>query len=140
MQAELAARQNEVPVGAVLVDADNHLLASAYNQPIHCQDPSAHAEICCLRQAAQQLNNYRLPGCTLYVTLEPCAMCAGALIQARIKRLVYGAKEPRSGAIDSVFQILSPTTPLNHRIIVTSGILSDASARLLQQFFRQRRK
>jgi len=138
LQAKKALEVDEVPIGAILVQ-DNQFIAGSYNQPISTHDPSAHAEICCLRQAGQKLNNYRFPGTTMYVTLEPCAMCAGALIQARISRLVFAAYEPRSGAVESVFQILN-NTKLNHRIEVFSGALQEQSAQMLQDFFRQKRK
>jgi len=137
-QANLAQQQDEVPIGAVLVK-DNKLIASGFNQPISSTDPTAHAEIICLRNAAQQLGNYRLPNTTLYVTLEPCAMCAGAIIQARIARVVYAANEPRSGAIKSVFQLFDNQT-LNHRVDVSSGILAEESAQILKQFFKLKRK
>ncbi|MBF0265503.1 MAG: tRNA adenosine(34) deaminase TadA [Gammaproteobacteria bacterium] len=137
MQAKKASEVDEVPIGAVLVK-DNELLAASYNQPIKTHDPSAHAEIACLRAAGQQLSNYRFPGTTMYVTLEPCAMCAGALIQARVSRLVFAAHEPRSGAVESVFQILN-NSQLNHQIDVVSGIYAEQSAQLLQNFFRAKR-
>jgi tRNA(adenine34) deaminase len=137
-QANLAHEQDEVPIGAVLVK-DNKLVASGFNQPISSTDPTAHAEIICLRNAAQELNNYRLPNTTLYVTLEPCAMCAGAIIQARISRVVYAAYEPKSGAIKSVFQLFDNPT-LNHRVNVSSGILAEESALILKQFFKNKRK
>jgi len=137
-QAILAQQQDEVPIGAILVQ-DNKRIASGFNQPISSVDPTAHAEIICLRNAAQELNNYRLPNTTLYVTLEPCAMCAGAIIQARISRVVYAASEPRSGAIKSVFQLLNNPI-LNHRAEVSSGILEEQSAKLLKQFFKKKRQ
>jgi len=138
LQAQQAEKQGEVPIGAVLVK-DNQLLAASFNQPISLHDPSAHAEILCLRQAALQQKNYRLPQTTLYVSLEPCAMCAGALIQARVSRLVYAASEPRSGAVSSVFNLLQNPT-LNHRIEVSNGLMAEESACLLQNFFKARRK
>lgn len=137
-QAKLAEKQDEVPIGAVLVK-DNKIIASGFNQPIGHIDPTAHAEIICLRNAALSLNNYRLPNTTLYVSLEPCAMCAGAIIQARITHVVYAASEPRSGAIKSVFQLFD-NPALNHSVDVTSGILAEESASLLKQFFKNRRK
>jgi len=136
-QAELAQAQGEVPVGAVLVGPDG-LIAQSFNQPIRRKDPTAHAEINCLRDAGQILNNYRLPGTTLYVTLEPCAMCAGAMIQARLSRLVYAAPEHRSGAIDTVMQILNHPA-LNHHVEVRSGLMAEHSAQLLRDFFKARR-
>jgi tRNA(adenine34) deaminase len=137
-QAQLAAEQGEVPVGAVLVDEDNQLLASGHNQPISSHDPTAHAEIVTLRRAAEHLNNYRLINSTLYVTLEPCVMCVGAMIHARVKRLVYGAVEYKTGAIESACQLLQ-TTRFNHSIEVSSGVLQQECAAILSDFFAQRR-
>jgi tRNA(adenine34) deaminase len=137
-QARVAADSGEVPVGAVLVDAAGELLALGHNQPISAQDPSAHAEIVALRAAARKLGNYRLPGTTLYVTLEPCTMCVGALVHARVKRLVYAATEPRAGAIESA-QRLFETGDYNHRPEIESGLLADESAALLSTFFKARR-
>jgi tRNA(adenine34) deaminase len=130
---------NEVPVGAVLVDADGELLAAGHNQPISACDPSAHAEIVTLRQAALKLDNYRLPDTTLYVTLEPCTMCVGALVHARVKRLVYAASEPRSGAIESA-QRLFETGEYNHRPEIEGGLLAVESSELLTAFFKARRR
>ena len=138
-QARIAASMNEVPVGAVLVDADGELLAAGHNQPISACDPSAHAEIVTLRQAALKLNNYRLPDTTLYVTLEPCTMCVGALVHARVKRLVYAAREPRSGAIESA-QRLFETGEYNHRPEIEGGLLAAESSALLTAFFKARRR
>lgn len=135
--AEQAALKGEVPVGAVLV-LNNQLIAEGWNQPISQNDPTAHAEIIALRHGAQQLNNYRLMNTTLYVTLEPCAMCAGALMNARVQRVVYGAKDPRAGAAGSVFSILQ-SSQLNHRIICESGILEQECGDILRQFFRDKR-
>lgn len=137
-QARIAASMNEVPVGAVLVDADGQLLAVGHNQPISACDPSAHAEIVTLRQAALKLENYRLPGTTLYVTLEPCTMCVGALVHARVKRLVYAASEPRSGAIESAQQLFE-TGEYNHRPEIGGGLLAAESSALLTAFFKARR-
>lgn len=137
-QAQLAAEQGEVPVGAVLVDADNQLLACAHNQPISASDPTAHAEVVALRDAAKKLNNYRLVNSTLYVTLEPCVMCVGAMVHARVKRLVYGAVEYKTGAIESACQLLQ-TTRFNHTIEVSSGVLQERCAAILSDFFAQRR-
>jgi tRNA(adenine34) deaminase len=137
-QARIAAGMNEVPVGAVLVDADGQLLAAGHNQPISACDPSAHAEIVTLRQAALKLNNYRLPDTTLYVTLEPCTMCVGALVHARVRRLVYAASEPRSGAIESA-QRLFETGEYNHRPEIQGGLLATESSELLTAFFKARR-
>lgn len=136
-QAQLAADNGEVPVGAVLVK-DGELIASGFNQPITSCDPSAHAEIVVLRVAAKQLANYRLPGTTLYVTIEPCTMCVGALVHARIERLVFGAPEPRAGAVVSSSQLLEGGQ-FNHRIEVDGGVLAEQCASVMQQFFRSRR-
>ncbi len=136
--AEAAARAGEVPVGAVLVDEQGTVLAEAGNGPIASHDPTAHAEILALRAAAARLGNYRLPGTTLYVTLEPCTMCAGAMVHARVARVVYGAADPRTGACGSVFDITG-SPALNHRVAVTAGVLADASAALLRGFFAERR-
>ena len=138
-QARIAAELGEVPVGAVLVDADGCLLAAGHNQPISSCDPSAHAEITTLRAAALKLNNYRLPNTTLYVTLEPCTMCVGALVHARIKRLVYAASEPRSGAIESAQQLFE-TGDYNHRPEIEGGLLAAESSALLTAFFKARRR
>jgi len=136
--AQRAAEAGEVPVGAVLVDSDGTVLAEAGNAPIGLHDPTAHAEIRALRAAAQARANYRLPGTTLYVTLEPCPMCTGALVHARVQRLVYAASDPRTGACGSVFDIAA-NAALNHRIDVVSGVGADQSARLLKSFFAERR-
>ena len=132
-----ARSEGEVPVGAVLV-MDDDCIGEGWNRSISTHDPTAHAEIEALRAAAARLENYRLPGAALYVTLEPCAMCAGAIILARIKRLVYAAADPRAGAAGSVFNILQ-STQLNHRVELVSGILEQEAATLLQTFFRERR-
>jgi len=137
-QARRAAEVGEVPVGAMLVDEAGELIAAGHNQPISTNDPSAHAEIVTLRAAAQKLGNYRLPGCTLYVTLEPCTMCVGALVHARIKRLVYGATEPKSGAIESA-QRLFETGQYNHQPEVEGGLLAEECTQLLSRFFEARR-
>lgn len=136
-EAMNAANMGEVPVGAVLVGADG-LLGAAGNSPIRMSDPTAHAEILALRQASSSRQNYRLPGTTLYVTLEPCIMCMGALIQARIGRLVYGATDAKTGAASSVYTIGSDGR-LNHNIEICSGILADRCGELLRTFFRNRR-
>ena len=135
--ARKAAAAGEVPVGAVLVK-DGQVIAAAHNSPIGQHDPSAHAEIRVLRQAGQRLGNYRLPDTTLYVTLEPCPMCAGALVHARVERLVYGAPDLRAGAAGTVFDI-ARSPALNHRLEVEGGVGGDAAAALLQEFFRARR-
>lgn len=133
-QAEAAG---EVPVGAVVVSA-GAIVGRGSNRPIARHDPTAHAEIEALRAAGAALGNYRLPGCTLYVTLEPCAMCAGAMVHARVARLVYGATDPRAGAAGSVFDLVR-SVALNHRLLVTGGVLAEESQALLQAFFRGRR-
>jgi tRNA(adenine34) deaminase len=135
--AQRAEQAGEVPVGAVLVDNDE-VIGEGWNQPIGNHDPSAHAEVMALRAAGQRLANYRLPGTTLYVTLEPCIMCVGALIHARIERLVYGAADPRTGAIDSVLK-LADDPHLNHRIQCQGGVLSEECGALLKRFFQRRR-
>lgn len=136
--ARRAQEQQEVPVGAVVV-YNQQVVGEGWNQPIGLCDPSAHAEIMALRQAALRLGNYRLLDTTLYVTLEPCAMCLGAMLQARIKNLVFGAWDSRAGAVRSVFQILD-APQLNHRIAWQGGILAEQCALLLKDFFRQRRE
>ncbi len=135
--AERAQAEGEVPVGAVIVK-DDECIGEGWNQPISTRDPSAHAEMAALRAAAGRLKNYRLPGATLYVTLEPCAMCAGAVVLARIGRLVYAAADPRSGAAGSVFNILQ-SGQLNHRVELTAGVLEREAATMLQAFFKSRR-
>lgn len=136
-QAKHAANLGEVPVGAVLIK-DNDLIAEGANRPIGDCDPTAHAEIITLRRAATQLNNYRLPGTTLYVTLEPCIMCMGAIIHARVSRLVIGATDPKSGAVFSVYTIGSDNL-LNHTLEVEKGILEHECREILKAFFRSRR-
>lgn len=137
---ELARRAEslgEVPVGAIVV-LDNECIAEGWNQPISGHDPSAHAEMIAIRTAGKKLKNYRLVNTTLYVTLEPCVMCAGAIIHARINRVVIGARDPKSGAAGSVFQLLQ-SEQLNHQCEITMGILQHDCAELLQDFFKQRR-
>lgn len=135
--AHQAEAQGEVPVGALLVLEDK-IVGQGWNQPIQNSDPTAHAEIIALRQAASELNNYRLLNTTLYVTLEPCAMCIGAIIHARVKRVVYGALDPRAGAVESVFKI--PDEPsLNHKLETLGGVLNDECSSLLRNFFQKRR-
>jgi tRNA(adenine34) deaminase len=136
--AAQAAAHGEVPVGAVLVDADGEVLAEDANGPIGSRDPTAHAEIRVLRSAARRVANYRLPGTTLYVTLEPCAMCAGALVHARVARLVYAAADPKSGACGSVMDIARHER-LNHRVEVHGGVLEAEASALLKAFFQARR-
>jgi len=135
--AKEAGVEGEVPVGAVAV-LDDELVARAWNRPITAHDPSAHAEILALRQAARLMNNYRLPGLTLYVTLEPCLMCVGAMIHARVARLVFGAADPKTGAVDSVWQLATDRRH-NHQMMVTGGVLAEDCGRLLKEFFRARR-
>jgi len=135
--AMAAADQGEVPVGAVLVK-DGNLVAAAGNQPIGLHDPTAHAEIRALRTAAQQYQNYRLPGSTLYVTLEPCLMCIGAILHARVERLVYGAADPKTGAVHSLYAVGNDER-LNHALDITSGILEEECGELLRSFFRNKR-
>ncbi len=135
--AACAESEGEVPVGAVLVK-DSVVIGEGYNQPIARCDPSAHAEVIALREGAKNLGNYRLLDTTLYVTLEPCAMCVGALLQARIKRLVFGAFDLRAGAVTSVFTLLSETR-LNHRVVWDGGVLRESCALRLKNFFKQRR-
>ena len=132
-----AAANGEVPVGAVLV-REGKVLAVAANAQVASADPSAHAEILALRAAAQAVGNYRLPGSTLYVTIEPCTMCAGALVHARVARLVFGADEPRAGAVRSSAAVLD-NPGLNHRVQVTAGVCADEAAALLRGFFAERR-
>lgn len=135
--AQCAEDAGEVPVGALLV-IDNECIAEGWNQPISTHDASAHAEIIAIRAAGKSLNNYRLTGSTLYVTLEPCAMCAGAIIHARISRVVFGASDPKAGAAGSVFEILT-TNKLNHFPEVTGGVLEAQCAEILQTFFKNKR-
>ena len=135
--AQHAASQHEVPVGAVLV-LDNEIIGTGWNQPIASIDPTAHAEIIALRNAAHKLDNYRLINTTLYVTLEPCIMCLGAMLQARITRLVFGAYDPKAGAVKSVFNILD-NQQLNHRITWQGGILATECGVLLRAFFKDKR-
>jgi tRNA(adenine34) deaminase len=136
-EARAVAQAGEVPVGAVLV-SDGRAVASAGNQTIRDCDPTAHAEIVVLRTAAKMLGNYRLAGTTLYVTVEPCAMCAGAMVQARIDRLVYGCDDPKGGAVRSCLEVLSHPK-LNHRVEVTPGVLADECSAAIQAFFAARR-
>lgn len=136
--AKEAEGNNEVPIGAVLVKK-NEIISEGVNQPITLNDPTAHAEIVTLRKAAKKIGNYRLIDTTLYVTLEPCAMCLGAMLQARIKRLFFGAYDLRSGAITSVFQLLEEPR-LNHHIDWKGGILVEECARILKNFFQVRRR
>jgi tRNA(adenine34) deaminase len=133
-----AASQGEAPIGAVLVGPDGERLAETCNEPIARHDPTAHAEMLALRAGGQRLGNYRLSGCTLYVTLEPCPMCAGALVHARLARLVFGARDLRFGGVRSKFQI-ADSELLNHRVQVDEGLLGADCTELLQKFFQARR-
>ena len=135
--ARQAAQHGEVPVGAVVV-RDNQVVGRGFNQPIGRHDPTAHAEIMALRDAAQTLGNYRLPGCTLVVTVEPCTMCAGALVHARIERLIFGAKEPKAGAVCSSARVLD-NLGLNHKVTVIEGVLEKECKALMSGFFQGRR-
>ena len=136
-QAQLAAQSGEVPVGAVLV-RDGQVISKAFNKPIANHDPSAHAEMLALREAALAEENYRIPGSTLYVTLEPCAMCSGAILHARIDRVVYGAQDPKTGSAGSVLDIFS-SKQINHQTSVEGGIMSEECGQLLRDFFKGRR-
>ena len=136
--AHRAESEGEVPVGAVVV-YDEQVIGEGWNRPIVDKDPTAHAEIMALRAAAKKINNYRLLDSTLYVTLEPCIMCAGAIIHSRVKRVVYGAFDPKAGASESAFTILG-TDCLNHKVDVENGILADECGQILTEFFRKKRK
>ncbi|HVF49129.1 MAG TPA: tRNA adenosine(34) deaminase TadA [Pyrinomonadaceae bacterium] len=136
---EAADERGEVPIGAVVVGADRTLLAVAGNRTRTDCDPTAHAEIIALRAAARRAGNYRLTGAIVYSTIEPCAMCAGALVQARVRRLVYGARDERAGAVESVFRICDDGS-LNHRMELTAGVLEQECRELMQAFFRARRE
>ncbi len=133
-----AAAEGEVPVGAVLVRGGT-VIGTGWNRPIASHDPTAHAEICALRDAAARVGNYRLPATTLYVTLEPCPMCAGAIVHARVDRVVFGASDPRSGAAGSVFDLLPSDARFNHRTLCEGGVLAQECGELLRAFFRARR-
>ena len=136
-EAQRALALGEVPVGAIVVHQGN-IVGRGCNRPLSANDPTAHAEILALREAGQAIGNYRLLDCDLYVTVEPCAMCAGAITHARIRRLIYGAEDPKAGAVHSVLQVLNHPK-LNHRVEVTSGVLGARCMDLLQDFFRERR-
>jgi tRNA(adenine34) deaminase len=137
-EARLARDAGEVPIGAVVV-IDNQIVGSGHNFPIGSNDPTAHAEIMAMRAAALRVGNYRLTEAILYVTIEPCAMCAGAMVNARVKRLVYGVDDLRAGGVNTVFQICTNSS-LNHQVEVTSGVRAEEGRRLVQDFFRERRK
>lgn len=136
-QAHNAWMLGEVPVGAVVVK-DGHVIATGFNQPIGTHDPTAHAEIMALRAASMALGNYRLPGCELYVTLEPCAMCSGAMMHARLARIVYGAADPKTGACGSILDLFAQDR-LNHHAVVVGGVLAQECGAVLRQFFAERR-
>jgi tRNA(adenine34) deaminase len=136
-EARRAWAQGEVPVGAVVVK-DGEVIATGYNQPIGSHDPTAHAEIVALRAAAEKLGNYRLPGCELYVTLEPCAMCSGAMMHARLARVVYAAVDPKTGACGSVLDLFAQEQ-LNHHTEVVGGVLAEEASSMLKGFFAERR-
>lgn len=136
-QARHAWTQGEVPVGAVVVK-DGEVIAAGYNQPIGRHDPTAHAEIVALRAAAEKIGNYRLPGCELYVTLEPCAMCSGAMMHARLARVVYAAQDPKTGAAGSVVNLFAQDR-LNHHTEVVGGVMADEAGAMLRSFFAERR-
>ena len=135
--AKIAEENGDIPIGAVIV-YKNQIIAKAYNQREQLRDPTAHAEIIALTQAAAAKESWRLEGCTMYVTLEPCPMCAGALVLARIDRLVYGCDDPKTGAVKSLYNIVTDSR-LNHKIEVTSGVLAEDYSRQLQNFFQKRR-
>jgi tRNA(adenine34) deaminase len=135
--AKTAAANQEVPVGAVLV-LENNIVGSGWNHPIQACDPTAHAEIIALREGATTIGNYRLLNTTLYVTLEPCIMCVGAIVHARVKRVVFGAFDPKAGAVQSVFP-MSGATKLNHRVEYMGGLLAEECGKFLTDFFRERR-
>jgi len=137
-RAELSQAAGEVPIGAVILAPDGAMLACGQNRVIGDHDPTAHAEVVALRAAGEALGNYRLEQCTLYVTLEPCAMCAGAMIHARIGRLIFGAYDPKAGAVGSVLSVLNHPQ-LNHRIALTGGVLAEECGDLLRRFFQSRR-
>ena len=137
-EARTAFGENEVPVGAVIVYC-NKVIAAAHNQREQLQDPTAHAEMIAVTQAAESLGSWRLEDCTLYVTLEPCPMCAGAIVQARIPFVVYGATDPKAGAVTSLFELLDDPR-LNHRCEIHNGVLADQCAELLREFFRRQRQ
>lgn len=137
-QAQLAGELGEVPVGAIVVDAQGSILSRGHNRTILDADPTAHAEVVALRAAAKEASNYRLPGVSLYVTLEPCVMCIGAMLHARVARVVYGATDPKTGACGSVIDV-GAVTQLNHHTRITGGVLAEPCGHLLRQFFRARR-
>ena len=138
-EARRGLAAGEVPIGAVVVSAGGEVLGRAHNAPITLVDPSAHAEILALRAAAASSGSWRLEGCTVYVTLEPCAMCCGAVLQARLARVVYGARDPKAGAVESLYRLLGDRR-LNHRVETRGGVLGDESGALLTRFFETKRR
>ena len=136
-QAQQAQAEDEVPVGAIILNQDR-IIAAAYNQREQLHDPTAHAEMIAITQAAEAIGDWRLEHCTMYVTLEPCPMCAGAIIQSRIPRIVYGATDPKAGAVTSLYNLLTDTR-LNHTVQVTGGVLAEDCGRILTNFFRSKR-
>ena len=136
-EARKAGKEGEVPVGAILV-SQGEVIGRGRNRPISLSDPTAHAEILALREGAARVGNYRIPNSTLYVTIEPCAMCAGAILQARVQRLVFGAEDPKTGAVRSIHSLLTDER-LNHRVEVISGVLSEECGEILRHFFQARR-
>jgi len=137
VEAEKSLKKKEVPVGAVLVSG-NKILSRGHNEPISKNDPTAHAEISAIRKACLKEKNYRLPECELYVTLEPCAMCLSALVHARVKRLIFGAHDPKAGAVESIMKF--PFEKTNHRIEIKSGVLADECGRIIKDFFLKKRR
>ena len=137
-EAEAAAEEGEVPVGAVIVHSERRVIASDHNRREQLHDPTAHAEMLAITQAAEALGSWRLDDCTLYVTLEPCPMCAGAILQARIPRVVYGANDPKAGAVQSLFKLLNDVR-LNHQCSVVSGVLAEPCGNVLSRFFQRQR-
>jgi tRNA(adenine34) deaminase len=137
-EARKVSQLGEVPVGAVVVSPDGRVLAASGNRPIDLRDPSGHAEMLAIRQAAESFGNYRLTGCTIYVTLEPCPMCAGAMVHARLGRVVFAADDPKGGGMVSRYRIGTDGL-LNHSLVVEGGLLAEESSRLLKDFFRERR-
>ncbi len=138
VEAEKGAEAGEVPVGAVVVSPEGKILSRGRNSPVGSNDPTAHAEILALRAAARKMGNYRLAGCRLVVTLEPCPMCAGAAVSARVAEVIYGAEDPKSGAVATLYRITSDPR-LNHRAVIVPGVLADECSALLKKFFRGRR-
>jgi len=138
LEAQKAAAAGEVPVGAIVVSAEGDILSRAHNSPVGMSDPTAHAEILALREAARRTGNYRLTGCRLVVTIEPCPMCAGAAVAARVAKIIYGAADPKAGSVTTLYNIASDPR-LNHRADIVSGVLADECSKLLSDFFRERR-